>query len=139
MLPRFKYTSLTVTAIFIAFLTYGCGESRIVQCNKLSTIANQAKTLTTPSDAEGFDRLADAIEKIADRMRAVKLEDAKLKDLQGQFANIYAESARAARGIGKAYSAKKSEEIAKITKETKSIGNRESSLIGETNKYCAAP
>lgn len=139
MLPCRKYTFLAVTATAISFLAYGCGESRITQCNRLNSIANQAKKLTPPKDAEGFERIAQTIEAIGVEMRSLKLEDPKLKDFQARFAKVYTESAQAARSISKAYNDRKRDAaIAKITKEIESVGDRESSLISEINKYCAA-
>jgi hypothetical protein len=133
-----RYKFLAVTAVLIGFFAYGCGESRTSQCNKLNKIANRAKTLTPPKDAAGFNQIAEAVDSIGLEMRALKLEDSKLKDFQIRFNNIYNESAEAAKSISQAYSEKKpAPAIAKIAKDVKSIGDRESGLIGEINKYCA--
>ena len=138
MLSYRKYRFLAATAVLIGFLTYGCGESRTNQCNKLNKIANRVKTLKPPKDAEGFNQIAEAIDSIGLEMRALKLEDTKLKDFQGRFNSVYNELSEAARSISQAYSEKKQvPAIAKITKDVKSIGDRESSLISEINKYCA--
>jgi DNA repair ATPase RecN len=138
MLPCHRYRFLAVTAVLISFLAYGCGESRTTQCNKLNKIANRVKTLKLPKDAEGFNQIAEAVDSMGLEMRALKLEDAKLKDFQGRFNSIYNELSEAAKSISQSYSEKnRAPAIAKITKELKSIGDRESSLIGEINKYCA--
>jgi hypothetical protein len=133
-----KNRFLLVTAVLISFLAYGCGESRVTQCNKLNKIANRAKTLKPPKGAAGFNQLAEALDSIGLEMRALKLEDPKLKDFQIRFNNIYNESAEAAKNISQTFSDKKpAPEIAKIAKDVKSTSDREGSLIGEINKYCA--
>lgn len=138
MLSCYRYRFLAVTTVLIGFLTYGCGESRTTQCNKLNKIANRVKTLAPPKDAASFNQIAEAIDSIALEMRALKVEDSKLKDFQRRFNNIYNESSEVARSISQAYSEKKAPPaIAKITKDVKSISDRESSLISEINKYCA--
>lgn len=138
MLSCYRYRFLAVTAVLIGFLTYGCGESRTTQCNKLNKIANRVKTLKPPKNAEGFNQIAEAVDSIGLEMRALKLEDTKLKDFQGRFNIVYNELSEAARSISQAYSEKKpAPAIAKITKDVKSIGDQESSLIREINKYCA--
>ena len=138
MIARSKYRFLPVTAVLISFLAYGCGESRTTQCNKLNKIANRVKTLAPPKNAASFNQIAEAIDSIGLEMRALKLEDGKLKDFQGRFNNIYNESSEAARSISQAYSEKKpAPAITEITKDVKTISDRESSLISEINKYCA--
>jgi DNA repair ATPase RecN len=138
MLSCHRYRFLPVTAVLISFLAYGCSESRTAQCNKLNKIANRAKTLTPPKNAASFNQISEAVDSIGLEMRALKLEDSKLKDFQARFNNIYNESSEAARNISQAYSEKKPEAaIAKIGKEVKSISDREISLIRDVNKYCA--
>jgi regulator of replication initiation timing len=136
---RSRNTSLVAIAIFIAFFIYGCGDSLINQCNKLNKTANQTKNITPPKNAKEFERVADDIAAVGEEMQALKLEEPKLKDFRARLASVYLESAQAAKEIAKAYSANKQSEIARITKETKTIGDRESKLIGEINQYCPAP
>lgn len=140
MLPWFIFRRLSIAiAVCITLSLYGCGESRITQCNKLNKVANQTKNITPPKSAKEFDLVANDIANISEEMQVLKLEDPKLKDFRSQLASIYSESAQAAKEIGKAFSEKKQAEIARITKETKAIGDREGKLIGEINQYCAAP
>jgi hypothetical protein len=136
---RSRHGSLVVIVIFITFFTYGCGESRITQCNKLNQIANRTKNITPPKNAKEFERVADDIAAIAKAMQVLNLEDPKLKDFRSRLANVYSESAQVAKEIAKAHSANKQSAIAQITRETKTIGDRESKLIGEINQYCTMP
>ena len=49
-----RHAALYAAALSIGILLYGCGESKISQCNKVVTIANNTSTLAIPKDLAGF-------------------------------------------------------------------------------------
>ncbi|MFN6066352.1 MAG: hypothetical protein ACK45T_04110, partial [Pseudanabaena sp.] len=68
---RNRYNVLGMTALSMGLLLYGCGENRVVQCNKFVTVANKTKDLVAPKDAAGFTQLADKIDQIRTETQAI--------------------------------------------------------------------
>ncbi|MCY7333250.1 MAG: hypothetical protein LH649_11465, partial [Pseudanabaena sp. CAN_BIN31] len=70
-----RYAVLSATAVTMSLLLYGCGESRVSQCNKIITVANKSIALTIPKDISGLGILADNIDQIRTEVQAIAVQD----------------------------------------------------------------
>ena len=90
-----RYTAFSAITLVVGLFLYGCGENRVVQCNKFVTVANKAKTLVAPKDSSGFTSLADSIEQVRTEVQAVAVQDVQLKEAQVQLLGMYGDVSQA--------------------------------------------
>ncbi len=135
MLFRIKYFPLAAIAIAISVLTYGCGESKVSQCNKLINVAGKSKSINVSKDKTVLNQAADSLDSIKTELQTVKLGDEKLKAFQTRFVNMYGETSLAVREVSKA---KDSAEFESANKTFQAAAEKEGPLVDEINKYCAA-
>jgi len=137
LLNRFnRYAFLSATAVTMGLLLYGCGESKVSQCNKIVTVANKAKTLSSPKDISGFDALADNIDKIGTEVKAIAVQDSKLKESQTELLTMYGEVSLALKDQVKATQSKDNNAVTKAKQELETATAKESDLVDRINALC---
>ncbi len=131
-----RYAFLSATAVTMGLLLYGCGESKVAQCNKIVTVADKAKTLSIPKDISGFDVLADNIDKIGTEIKAIAVQDSKLKELQNELFTMYGEVSLALKAQVKATQSKNNDAVTKSKQELETSTAKESDLVDRINALC---
>jgi ribosomal protein L12E/L44/L45/RPP1/RPP2 len=132
-----RYAVLSATAMTMGLLLYGCGESKVAQCNKIVTVANKTKALATPKDVAGFIPLADNIDQIRVELQAIAVQDSKLKELQTQLLSMYGDVSLALKAQVKATEAKDTNAQTKAKQELETAAGKESDLVDSINALCA--
>lgn len=134
--------------VFIAALsalTSSCATSRVLQCNNLVEIANRAtaETEILTENQNNQDPLiwlqaADTLDKAAQEMQALNLDDPQLQQYQGGFVDMYTAIAKATRDYSQSYKDLNREgvDIAKVSLEQ--AVQREPDLVNGVNAYCVA-
>jgi gas vesicle protein len=120
----------------MGLLLYGCGESKVSQCNKIVTVANKAKALSIPKDISGFDALADNIDKIGAEVKAIAVQDSKLKESQTELLTMYGEVSLALKDQVKATQSKDNNAVTKAKQELETATAKESDLVDRINALC---
>ena len=143
-----RFVSVAIAATSVGFLTFGCGESKVAQCNKFTTVANKAKDFASDSQAlknttdpnqiaDKISQLADQLDSLNTEMKGIGFSDDKLKSFQTQYADLVGTSATSMRDLS---SAIKSKDAAKAGSSAKSLQDVGPKLIGvdqELQKYCS--
>lgn len=120
-----------------------CGESKVTQCNKIITVANQAvndaKTVTNggqSSDPNAMLKAADAMDKAAKDMEAIKVQDDKLKNYQSGFIGMYRTTSKATREFVAAFQKKDRPAAETSLKNLQQATRPEKDLVSQINGYC---
>ncbi|NJM28404.1 MAG: hypothetical protein HC856_09745 [Pseudanabaena sp. RU_4_16] len=143
-----RFVSVAIAATSVGFLTFGCGESKVAQCNKFTTVANKAKDFASDSQAlknttdpnqiaDKISQLADQLDSLNTEMKGIGFSDDKLKSFQTQYADLVGTSATSMRDLS---SAIKSKDAAKANSSAKSLQDVGPKLINvdqELQKYCS--
>ncbi len=132
-----RYAFLSTTAMTVGLLLYGCGESKVAQCNKIVTVANKIKTLVAPKDVAGFSPLADNIDQIRVEMQAIAVQDSKLKELQVKLLGVYGDASQALKGQVKAAEAKDANAMTKAKQDLETASTKESEVVDQINALCS--
>ncbi|PZO43783.1 MAG: hypothetical protein DCF19_03915 [Pseudanabaena frigida] len=131
-----RYAFLSVTAVTMGLLLYGCGESKVSQCNKVVTVANKTKTLAVPKDVTGFVSLAENIDQIRIEVQAVAVQDSKLKELQVQLLGMYGDVSQALKAKAKATEAKDKNALDKAKQDLETSVGKENDIVDRLNALC---
>lgn len=131
-----RHAALYAAALSIGILLYGCGESKISQCNKVVTIANKTNTLTAPKDITGFGAFAENIDQIRSEVEAIAVQDSKLKELQTQLLGVYGDASQALKGQVKASEAKDANAMTKAKQDLETASTKESEVVDQINALC---
>lgn len=131
-----RRAALGATVLSIGLVLYGCGESKISQCNKVVTIANKTTALAIPKDLAGFVPLATNIDQIRTEIQAIAVQDAKLKELQTQLLGVYGDTSQALKGQVKASEAKDPNAMNKAKQDLETASKKESEIVDQINMLC---
>ncbi|MCA6573579.1 MAG: hypothetical protein IM531_03680 [Pseudanabaena sp. M090S1SP1A06QC] len=134
---RNRYNVLGMTALSMGLLLYGCGENRVVQCNKFVTVANKTKDLVAPKDAAGFTQLADKIDQIRTETQSIAVNDSQLKELQTKLLSMYGDVSSSLKAQAKAVEAKDTNAQTKAKQDLETAAGKESDLVDSINTLCA--
>lgn len=132
-----RRVALGATTLTIGIFLYGCGESKISQCNKVVTIANKANALVMPKDITGFAPFAENIDQIRAEIQAIAVQDSKLKELQTQLLGVYGEASQALKSQVKAVDAKDTNAINKAKQDLETASTKESEIVDQINSLCS--
>jgi hypothetical protein len=132
-----RRVALSATALTIGLVLYGCGESKISQCNKVVTVANKTTTLAIPKDIAGFGVLATNIDQIRTETQAIAVQDSKLKELQTKLLGVYGDASQALKGQVKATEAKDPKALNKAKQDLETASTKESEVVDQINALCS--
>ena len=135
--PLKRYAVIATVSMVIGMGLYGCGESKISQCNKIVTVANKTKALPVPKDVSGFVPLAENIDLIRTELQAIPVQEAKLKELQGQLLGMYGDAAQSLKAQAKATEAKDNDALAKAKQDLESAASKENDIADRLNALCS--
>lgn len=124
-------------ALTIGLVLYGCGESKVSQCNKVVTIANKTTALAVPKDIAGFGQLAANIDQIRVEVQAIAVQDSKLKELQAKLLGVYGDASQSLKGQVKATEAKDPNAMTKAKQDLETASTKESEVVDQINALCS--
>jgi hypothetical protein len=144
-----RFVSVAIASTSVCFLTFGCGESKIAQCNKFTTVANKAKdfasdsqnlkNITDPNQiADKIGQLADQLDTLNNEMKGIGFSDDKLKSFQTQYADLVGTSATSMRDLSGAIKSKDAGKAGSSAKNLQEIAPKLISVDQELQKYCAS-
>ncbi len=138
---RLYVVILPLTAA-MSFLIVSC-ESKVSQCSKIIQVANQAvndaKNITNSgqtSDPNAILQAANAMDKAAKDMEAIKVNDQKLKNYQNEFISMYRTTSKATRELVTAFQKKDRPAAETSLKNLQQATSPEKDLVGQINSYC---
>ena len=129
--------AISATALTIGLVLYGCGESKISQCNKVVTVANKTTALLVPKDIAGFGALATNIDQIRTETQAIAVQDSKLKELQTKLLGVYGDASQSLKGQVKASEAKDANAMNKAKQDLETASTKESEVVDQINALCS--
>ncbi len=132
-----QYAVLSSITIITGLLLYGCGESKVSQCNKIVTVANKTKTLVAPKDIAGFVPLAENIDQIRTEVQAISIQESKLKELQVQLLSMYGDVSQALKAQAKATESKDKPALDKAKQELETAAEKENDIVDRLNALCS--
>ena len=146
--PKQYFIMLTITGTMIG-LTTSCSQSKITQCQKIMEVFNnaaseskmiEAKAITNQGqtvDLKSVLKMADASEKAADQMNALRIKEEKLKDYQVGFVKMFRDSSQAMRDF-EAASQKKDLQGAEVARTNlEQAQNQGNELVNNFQRYCS--
>lgn len=102
----FRFAVKVLGTAAMAFLATSCGESKVVQCNKLIDVINKGQALASAgingNDPAAMNQLATNLDGLSQEIKGVQVRDTKLQEFQNNFARIYQTLAQSSREIANA-------------------------------------
>lgn len=139
--------SVIISAVgAISLLFVGCGESKVAQCNKIITVTNklvkinqeEGKNAQTKKDAQSFNQFATKLDEVTKELKAVEVQDEKLKVFQIGFVAVYEDLSRNLKDAAVAIEKQSPQAINGISIKKRKNSGDSSSLVKEMNNYCAS-
>lgn len=139
--PKQYFIIALVTAT--SLLTVSCAQNKVSECKKIMEVANkaasEAKSVTKgekASDPQAVLQAANVMEKASRDMAAINVNDAKLKEYQAGFINVYRDTSKATRNFVAA-----SQKNDRPAAESARLGVQqattlEKQIVGNFNTYC---
>jgi chromosome segregation ATPase len=143
-----RFISVAIAATSVGFLTFGCGESKVAQCNKFTTVANKAKDFASNSQAlknttdpnqiaDKISQLADQLDSLNKEMKGLGFSDDKLKSFQTQYSDLVGASATSMRDLSSAIKSKDAAKAGRSAKSLQEVGPKLINVDQELQKYCS--
>lgn len=138
---------VAIAAALLSVLTVACGESKVAQCNKFTTVANKAKDFANNSEAlkgerdpnkiaDKIGQLADQLDSLNNDMKAISLSDDKLKSFQTKYADLVSIGAKDMRSLAGAIKSRNAAELERSSKSLQDVGPKLINIDQELNNYC---
>lgn len=126
----------------LALTLWGCGPSKVEQCNALVDAGNKSQSGFVALEAamlnpDSFQKRIDQIDADAKVVQGVKLEDAKLVGFRDKFATgltDYTKVMKDMKAILKDEA--KTDDLNKMIDQLNAISDKEGKVIDEINGYC---
>jgi len=138
MLLSVRSIALLSTTCLVSVLMVGCGESKVAQCNKLTTIVNKVEE-DTGSKAIQVDELtqgAGRLDGYTEELAAIELKDENLKDYQRYFVKMYQDASKYNRDLVSVFNRKDYKAADNALKSRPASMIQELALVADLNKYC---
>jgi methyl-accepting chemotaxis protein len=144
-----RFVSVAIAAMSVGFLTFGCGESKVAQCNKFTTVANKAKDFASNSQAlknttdpnqiaEKISQLADQLDTLNKEMKGIGFSDDKLKSFQTQYTDLVGTTATSMRDLSSAIKSKDAKKANSSAKSLQDVGPKLINVDQDLQKYCSS-
>lgn len=150
MFKSISRTRLVVIGSLIALATTGCGASKVTQCSSFDKVVKDGKTVNDklakeletikPGTEEGFQlirKMGAKNQEFSKTIRAVALQDEKLKGFQSRLAATYETYSKLSPGMESAVKAKDLQSFNKVSAQADAAAADEKALAKEVAKYCA--
>ena len=115
-------------------------DGKISQCNRLIEVINKEQgplKSASGSDPEALKKLAETLDNVSSKVKAVELKDEQLVKFRDDYATMAGDLAKASRDTAGALESNDPKKAADAAKNMSSFGPRESQLVDSINKYCS--
>jgi hypothetical protein len=133
-----KYLSIFVVGICLSLLSYGCGESKVAQCNELVAIANKIHTIEISTDAEGLNNLANQLDQIKAEMQTAEISDRQLKEIQERLVDVYAQASQGERDSSAAKASGDPGLLERASEQIQDAITRSDAIATDVTTYCSS-
>jgi hypothetical protein len=137
MLRRASFTAAMVGAL--AVFGTGC-DGKIPQCNRLIEVINKEQAPLKNlkgNDPDELKKLAETLDGVASKVKAVELEDATLVAFRDDYGKMAEDLAATSRETAEALASNDPKKAGGAAKKMNSFTPRETELVEEINKYCS--
>lgn len=153
----FRFAVMVLGTAAMALLATSCGESKVVQCNKLIDVINKGQALASSgingNDPAAMTQLATNLDGLSQEIKGVQVRDTKLQEFQTNFARIYQTLAQSSReianavgslrqtpttGAGAAQAKQAQAKAQSATQTALRAAQEESKSVNDLNGYCKA-
>jgi hypothetical protein len=128
--------------LLMGFLLTSC-EGKVSQCQKIVKIHNQIVLDTqklsksvTKEDLTMVLKSADTFAQGAQEMKAIEVNDSKLKELKEQFMVMYQNSSQVTKQILTSQGKKNNAEVVSGLERLRQVASPEKDLVDGINSYC---
>lgn len=153
----FRFAVTVLSTAVMALLATSCGESKVVQCNKLIDVINKGQALASAgingNDPAAMNQLATNLDGLSQEIKGVQVRDVKLQEFQANFAKTYQTLAQSSReianavaslrqtpatGAGAAQAQQVQAKAQSATQTALKAAQEESQAVNDLNAYCKA-
>ncbi|HEY9767950.1 MAG TPA: hypothetical protein V6C71_05495 [Coleofasciculaceae cyanobacterium] len=148
-----KYRSKTNILIVcfglaLAFVFYGCRENRVTQCKPIFQIAHSVAENShnfsylnnkQPVEVKSWLEAASLMNRAADQIQALHINDSKLIEYQNKFATVYRIYAQATNDAVRARENMDLSTLKSARRDAEQAGEIQQNLLREINAYCLTP
>ena len=139
------YSRSAILATVLGGLAVSCQESKVAQCNRLTTVANQTASEVQTIVQANLVPNENALSQVAmqyDRgialMKEINLSDSQLQTYQQRFVALYTNVAKSARGVAQGIGEQNREATEQTYGTFQSAVSLEAPLVQEMNTYCTS-
>lgn len=135
-----RYAVILPHTVAISCLIVSCGETKVVQCNKINQIINQADAVTKAAKTgkpSALIKAAVELDKVTKTLKAVEVEDKKLQSLRSSFVMMYGDISKSFRNMAVSIQKQDAEDIRSALIFLKQARKKDTALVKEINSYCA--
>ena len=144
MLHKTFWFAASLTIAIVLNGSFALGSNKVAECNRISTIVNQAATEAQSSSSNTKDPVGE-LEKVSRHMTRyaaqldkLQIQDSQLRNLKARFAKMYRETATASTAMVTAARARDEPKMSESLTALQRATSQEDSLVSEFNKYCGA-
>ncbi|WP_019507975.1 hypothetical protein [Pleurocapsa sp. PCC 7319] len=136
---------LTFLGILLSLLVAGCGENQFTQCEQIFQIAHNvtenSKNVSytndeQPTEMRSWLKAAEMMNKAANKIRALHINDSELIRYQNRLVRIYRIYSQATYDAVNARESKNFDALEAARIDANKAGEMQQSLIKEINTYC---
>lgn len=132
----------------LGFLFYGCKENRVTQCKPIfqiaQSVAENSQNISylnnkQPVEVKSWLKAASLMNRAADQIQALHINDSKLIEYQNKFATVYRIYAQATDDAVRARENMDLSTLKSARKDAEQAGEIQQNLLREINAYCLTP
>ena len=129
----------------VMMLIAGCGKAKYTQCEQIFQIANRLDRNVDrlsyfddrqPTEMKSWLEAASAIDRAANHLEALEINDSQLIEYQNKFVTIYRIYSQATYDAVKARENQNFQALESIKSDAKKAGDLQQDLIEQINAYC---
>lgn len=144
-----SHRSIALAGAFVILNTLlaSCGESKVVQCNKLIGLTNQVTDeimglqqgggKSIDENKKQLEKIANSLDSYSKKAEAISLQDEQLKALQKQIIAMYQQTRDSSRALLTAANLKDMKATDAAMVKLRRDGKTEESVLREVNAYCS--
>ena len=142
---RSKIDGKLLFGIALSLLFSGCGNNRYTQCEQIFQIANRLNENVNnlsyfnnqqPTEMKSWLEAASAIDRAANHLSALQINDSQLIEYQNKFITIYRIYSQATYDAVKARENQNFQALESVKNDAQKAGQMQQDLIEEINAYC---
>lgn len=143
-MPNFhSYSKLALLSILLALVSVSCASNKVQECQKIIEITvratDQVKELSNNGKTQDLKEAleaTDAMDKAAQDMESLIIQDEQLQEYQAGFAKTYRGSSQYTRDFIAELKNKNFQAAKSVQTKMQEVGAEQEKLVNSINKYC---